>query len=534
VTVTTIANASETGTIGIFRFARTDTTQALTFNFATGGTATSGVDYQALPPGVTFAPGQATIDVEVLAFDDSVKDPNETVSVSVTPGAGYDVGNPASATLTIADNPFLVDTTGDLADANLADLIPLDANGNVSLRAAIQQANFNAAFGQGTNFSIRFASALFPVPGTTTTITLVNGPLNPIDANVSITGPGADVLHIAGTGAGGMFKFNAGYTSSIGYLTLTEGRNEPGVGSGRGGAIENLGTLNLHAVRITNCGANDGGAIYNANRLDLLGCTVTGNYAFMAGGANAWGGGLSVAGLDNLTTIRSSIIMGNSGGGRGGGIAVRLNARVELTDTEVLWNYANEWGGGVYNSGGIFFMTRGKLEENSAGASAGGLHSNGNSTLTDVPVRGNTAVANGGGIYLATGMFTMTGGVIEDNSVLNLIRPLNGGGGIYQAGATATFQDVTVSNNWAPNGGGIFQNGGTNTFQNGTVSNNAATEWGGGVYINGGTLDFTGTTFAGNTAQLGGPKIAKKGNPTITLTNCVGIVPADIQVDTRP
>jgi len=95
--------SEQSQTPGRFRFTRSgSTTSSLTVTFTVSGTATSGVDYTALPVSVTFAAGSATADVPVAALHDSVNgEADETVTVTVTDGATYDVGAPASATVTI-------------------------------------------------------------------------------------------------------------------------------------------------------------------------------------------------------------------------------------------------------------------------------------------------------------------------------------------------------------------------------------------------------------------------------------------------
>jgi len=98
------STASETGPdTGTFRFTRTGSTAAtLTVTFTVTGTATSGIDYQGLPVSVTFGVGQATADLVVLPLADSTAEGSETVIITVTDDALYDVGAPAAATVTIA------------------------------------------------------------------------------------------------------------------------------------------------------------------------------------------------------------------------------------------------------------------------------------------------------------------------------------------------------------------------------------------------------------------------------------------------
>lgn len=99
-----VSSTSETSlTPGRFRFTRSGSLAAsLTVTFSVAGTATSGIDYQALPASVTFAAGADTADVVVTALNDGVSgELAETVIVTVTDGATYDVGASPSATVTI-------------------------------------------------------------------------------------------------------------------------------------------------------------------------------------------------------------------------------------------------------------------------------------------------------------------------------------------------------------------------------------------------------------------------------------------------
>jgi hypothetical protein len=97
--------AESTGDPGRFRFTRTGaTTSALTVTVTVSGTATTGIDYQALPVSVTFAAGAATADVIVMPLADGDNaELAETVIVTLTDGASYDLGASPAATVTIAN-----------------------------------------------------------------------------------------------------------------------------------------------------------------------------------------------------------------------------------------------------------------------------------------------------------------------------------------------------------------------------------------------------------------------------------------------
>lgn len=98
------ASASETGPdLGTFRFSRTGSlTSSLTVTYAVAGTAVNGTDYQAIPVTVTFLAGQATADVFVVPTADGTTEGAETVILTLTDGAAYDLGAPATATATVS------------------------------------------------------------------------------------------------------------------------------------------------------------------------------------------------------------------------------------------------------------------------------------------------------------------------------------------------------------------------------------------------------------------------------------------------
>jgi len=96
------ASASEAGDTGRFVLTRSgDLTAPLTVTVVYTGSAVNGTDYEALPATVTFAAGQASVNVFVIPIADTVTDPSETVILTVVDGVDYDLGTPATATVTI-------------------------------------------------------------------------------------------------------------------------------------------------------------------------------------------------------------------------------------------------------------------------------------------------------------------------------------------------------------------------------------------------------------------------------------------------
>ena len=90
---------------GRFRFSRSGpTTSSLTVTFTVAGSATSGTDYTALSTTVVIPAGASFADVYVTPLRDSDNNESpETVVVSVTDGAAYDLGATTTATVTISE-----------------------------------------------------------------------------------------------------------------------------------------------------------------------------------------------------------------------------------------------------------------------------------------------------------------------------------------------------------------------------------------------------------------------------------------------
>lgn len=403
-----------TGILGTFRFTRTggNPSLALPISYTLSGTAIKpgelGADYGLSPAGtLQFAANKTTVDLVVNPIADGVTEGPETVVVTVNTNTtlntnGHKTDEYNEATMTIADDPrknFLVDTTADTADANLNDQVAADANGKVSLRAAIEQANFNAI-----PVNIGFDPNLF---GLQQTINLA-GKLDTFKANIALTGPGKNLLTITSQGLDGVFSVAKGSISSIAELSILNSANISGSGTGLGGAIDNRGELLLRNVKIEGCRAGFGGGIYSNNKLAIDSSEVIFNSAVVdGGGLSQRGGGIGLEG--GTAKMKFSTVSGNSAPNRGGGIAIITIARLDATDSVINGNTAL-FGGGVYVSGGTFHMTAGSLSFNNAtqtvGDGGGGIFQSGGGTkLLGVLLSTNKAVTVGGLAEVGTGTF---------------------------------------------------------------------------------------------------------------------------------
>ena len=109
-------------------------------------------------------------------------------------------------------------------------------------------------------------------------ITLTSGPLVVL-RNLSIAGPGAAVLTIAGSGSSRVFTINVA-TVSISGVTISNGRAD------YGGAILSGGRTTLtDCVLSSNAATMFGGAIFNSGTMTLVRSLVSNNVAEYRAGA---------------------------------------------------------------------------------------------------------------------------------------------------------------------------------------------------------------------------------------------------------
>ena len=91
---------------GLFTLSRTGNLAAITARVSISGTATGGVDCETIPETVAFAAGASTAAIQVKPLTDTLAEGSESVIATILPDAGYAVGSPASATVTVADLPI--------------------------------------------------------------------------------------------------------------------------------------------------------------------------------------------------------------------------------------------------------------------------------------------------------------------------------------------------------------------------------------------------------------------------------------------
>lgn len=207
------------------------------------------------------------------------------------------------------------------------------------------------------------------------------GPQLVIAKDLTIAGPGADILTLDGGGQDRVFFIeDTVYDAVISGLTITGGNawydNTP---SGVGGGIYNEGVLTLDAV------------------------TIDDNYAYIAGGGIYTTIGNSTSGL----TVKNSTISNNSADQDGGGIyIVGFGSHgIQILNSTITANSAKYSGSGITDNSGYAKIVNSTITLNSSSSTAAGISTIGGTWLANTIVTANT---NSGGQSNLGGNFSST------------------------------------------------------------------------------------------------------------------------------
>ena len=305
----------------------------------------------------------------------------------------------------------------------------------------LRQAILDAAPGDTIDFA-----------GGVTPITLTSAELL-INKNLTISGPGANLLTVQRSAVGGTPNFrifhiaSGAFVVTISGLTISNG-NIAANGGGISSEIQIPGTLTVADSTVsgnTAAGGSAGGGIENGvqSTLTLTNSTVSGNTAGLGGGI-----------FDNHTvTLRNSTVSGNNTTSSGGGIFCN-GCTLTLTSSTVSGNNGgagNNGGGGIFSGQGTVTLTNSTVSGNTSAGSGGGINiGSGSASLKNTIIAGNTAVGSAPDLT-STGSFTSQG--------YNLIGKSDGSQGFVnnvnndQVGTSATPLDPKLGplqNNGGP------------------------------------------------------------------------------------
>ncbi|HEX9221662.1 MAG TPA: right-handed parallel beta-helix repeat-containing protein, partial [Gemmatimonadaceae bacterium] len=231
----------------------------------------------------------------------------------------------------------------------------------------------------------------------------------PINASITIRGPGPDKLAIDGNKFSTVFHV-FGVTVTISGLTIRNG----------------VGTVD-GAV-----GLGFGGGIRNSGALTLTDCTISGN--------SADGGGAAIFNLPGKTVAIDNCTLSN-------------NTAVAIGEYDTvggaIWNSSNDLSDPSLRVSGTVTVTNSTIANNSANGGAG-IYNEGTLVVSDTTVSGNTATAGfedlgvGGGIINDLfGSVTLTNVTVSNNSA----EGLYGYGGGLVTSNVATVTGSTFSGN---------------------------------------------------------------------------------------
>ncbi len=356
------------------------------------------------------------------------------------------------------------------------------------------------------------------VTGTSSTVTLQGGEVSYNEALTATDGAGGGIFVNSSSPQGSQFT---------GAVKLNYNKALLG-----GGAYISRGNLTINGTSVevnNNQATGDGTEIMN-------GTTPSGIFTGDGGGMYVDNGSVTIKGTGVINNnyaghdggaiftknIGSSITIGESGSNNAftlsenhadnWGGAIRVGGTITLYTGSLTKNYATYRGGGVFVASGTYTMN---------GGTVGGTTANGNYTTAE----GN-AEYGGGGIFVLGGTANINNGAISGNHV----GTGTCGGGVYMGfdsdnntGGTCTIAGGTIGGsgqaNSATYGGGIYSAGGTITVTQstknrttGNISYNTATD-GGGIYTNGdmGVVYVNHGNIEYNTATNGGGIYANRG-----------------------
>ena len=218
------------------------------------------------------------------------------------------------------------------------------------------------------------------------TITLTSGELL-INKNLTITGPGANLLAINGNAAGRVFEITSGIDVTISGLTITNGNS----GGDYGGGIYNQGTLTVTNSTLSgnSAGAGGGGGIMNDGRFGSA-ATMTITNSTLSGNSATYGGGMyNLVYVSGSATANFGSTMLNVGGASGENIFNNSG-----TVTSLGYNLSSDAAGGDGTTGpGGFLNATG--DQRNTDPLLGPLQDNGGPTFTHALLAGSPAINAG-------------------------------------------------------------------------------------------------------------------------------------------
>jgi predicted outer membrane repeat protein len=349
-----------------------------------------------------------------------------------------------------------------------------------ALISAIQTGNSSSS--PTSPYVICLGSGTFTLTAAHNTLDGGNG-LPQITGNVMLYGTGAVIERQSTAPAFRLLRVNSGAKLKVEGVTLRGGA----AGTSSGGAVRNLGTLELvNAIIENNTAANGAGILNNVNAT----MTAT-NSTIRTNTATTNGGGL-LSNTGSSTTLTNVTFTGN------------------ITST------ASGLGGGVFMTGATLSINGGTFSTNQA-RNGGAVFVNAvgtSASISGTTFTGNTAAVNGGAVYLNANTLS-----ISDSTFTSNTAQANGGAMQTTTGTTLNLTNVNVSNNSAGGIGGGVMSGGMFTITGSVLTGNSAGVRGGAISAANGTgRSVNNTCLSGNNA----PSAREVNNDGTGVLNATG------------
>src|SRR5690554_1482513 len=215
-----------------------------------------------------------------------------------------------------------------------------------------------------------------------------------------------------------------------------------------------------------------------------------------------------------------TIIQAHASPGQAMGSVITIDGSysIQISGLTIRHGVANN-GGGLYNINSNLTLTNVTFTENIADYGRDMYNDSGTLTLTDVNFTNNTSVESGGGLnnYTPNEVIVLNGVVFTENTAGY------SAGGVALYGGNTVFTNVVFDNNIAENSdsGGLYVSNTTATFTDISFTNNETHGggYGGAVYIDDSTVDFINASFMGNKVDLNNGGAVYADNSVVSLTN---------------
>jgi uncharacterized repeat protein (TIGR01451 family) len=472
--------------------------------------------------------------------------------------ANYGSGFGMDPVLTIRNGATIVDNDAVIYGGGI-----YNEDGDVTIDASQVVSNTACCVGGGGVFVLAtYAATLTVQNGSTINYNSTEGAGGAIySAYAAVTVDNAEVAWNQAAEGGGVYQDSCDCIESgivITNGTVIKHNHAIDDGSefyGEGGGIFNAaGQVQVvNALVYSNTADQDGGGI---SSLDYL--TITNSYI----GANLSvyndGGGVDA---DGPTWIYSSTIADNLAGEDGGGLDSDWDTYIE--NSLIIRNTAGVSlslepadGGGIHHYDGALVITGTQILSNSTATAGGGIYADWEITVTNSLVQGNradlgggvyvdwyavaaldgvqvvsnTGVITGGGVFLDTGLLTVTHSTIAENATAGE------GGGFYSTGVdnSLTISATRILSNTAGNGGALFQADGATTVNASCIVANSDVA----VYYDGGVappLDAKSNWWGHPTGPSGaGPGFGDSTSDNVDFDDFLGAAILDCPTFTFP